>query len=115
MSEENKTLELVDDELEKVSGGFGPGENRSGYAVNDVVKNRLYQQINNINKYAHVTGFPGTTKSYVQYETGTKGADGKIHKDVCGVGANYRSTVYTSFIDSYNVDSWLSSDNWVVD
>ena len=115
MPEENKTLELVDDELEKVSGGFGPGDIKSGYAVNDVVKNRLYQKINNINKYAHVTGFPGTSKSYVCFEIGTKGADGKIHKDVVAVGSNYQSLVYTSFIDDYSVDSWLSSDNWVVD
>ena len=103
MSEENKIVELKDDELEKVTGGLQDPNNGSS-----IVTGFLYQRIGFPNKYAYVTGMAADNK--VSFYRGIIKEDGKVHKE-----PNYPSQNHMkigNFNRNYDLSNCLSGEYW---
>ena len=102
MSEENKIVELKDDELEKVTGGLQAPNNESG-----IVTGFLYQRIGFPNKYAYVTAIKA---DIVYFYRGIIKEDGIVHKE-----ANYpsqNSMKIGNLNRNYDLSICLSGEYW---
>lgn len=102
MTEEKKTVELKDEDLERVSGGVLKGK------VTDVVEGVIYKRKDK-NEYAYVTGFAGVASAHVNYLKGIMQSDGKVHR----LYYLLYEFSYTNFKNKFDLNNTLSADCWV--